>query len=102
MILYYYSTTVILHNIVIFLYALSLPSPLPPPHTHTHTQVILHSHDMAFVTECVMTIMALLYPLQYLFPVIPLLPTSMPTAENVSVPLSLSLSTDTVQLRNFQ
>ena len=48
------------------------------------SQVILHSEDPAFVTECVLTFVGLLYPLQYLFPIIPLLPTSMPTAENVS------------------
>ena len=53
-------------------------------------QVVLHSEDPAFVTECVLTFVGLLYPLQYLFPIIPLLPTSMPTAENVSVLLSFT------------
>ena len=53
--------------------------------------MILHSEDPAFVTECVLTIVGLLYPLQYLFPIIPLLPTSMPTAENVSTIVYWSL-----------
>ena len=61
-------------------------------HIRTHTQVILHSHDVSFVSECVLMIVALLYPLQYLFPVIPLLPTSMPTAENVRVHLMQAIN----------
>ena len=56
--------------------SLSLPPSLPP-------QVILFSNDVSFVSECVLVILSLLYPLQYLFPAIPLLPTSMPSAENV-------------------
>ncbi|XP_011405011.1 PREDICTED: MAP kinase-activating death domain protein-like [Amphimedon queenslandica] len=46
-------------------------------------KVIIHSQDYAFASRCVITILSLLYPLQYLFPVIPLLPTSLPSAENL-------------------
>ena len=63
-------------------YLLSIPPPPPPP--PSLTQVILYSEDVSFVSECVLILLSLLYPLQYLFPCIPLLPTSMPTAENVS------------------
>lgn len=46
-------------------------------------KIILHSRSYEFVSQCVMTIQGLLYPLQYLFPVIPLLPTCLPNAENL-------------------
>jgi hypothetical protein len=46
-------------------------------------KVFLYSEDVSFVSECVLVLLSLLYPLQYLFPCIPLLPTSMPTAENL-------------------
>lgn len=46
-------------------------------------KVVVHSADAAFVSTCVLVVVALLYPLQYLFPVIPLLPSSMPSAENL-------------------
>ncbi len=68
----------------------SQPNSLPPVH-----QVIVHSSDSSFVSECVLTILALLYPVQYLYPLVPLLPTSMPTAENVSSGRQLLVSQKT-------
>ena len=46
-------------------------------------QVILHSKSYSLAAQCVFTLLTLMYPLQYLFPVIPLLPSCMPSAENV-------------------
>ena len=60
-------------------------------HSLPHAQVILYSSDPGFAAECVLSIVALLYPLQYLFPVIPLLPTCMPTTENVCIERNFQL-----------
>ncbi len=60
------------------------------------SQVIVHSSDCALVSECVLTILNLLYPVQYLYPLIPLLPTSMPSTENVSSARQLEFSNSTI------
>jgi hypothetical protein len=51
----------------------------------TYYQVVLQSRDYNALSLCVLAVGALLYPLEYMFPVIPLLPTHMEQAENVSV-----------------
>ena len=47
-------------------------------------QVILQSRDYNALTMSVMAFVSMLYPLEYMFPVIPLLPTCMASAEQVS------------------
>ncbi|VDM46070.1 unnamed protein product, partial [Toxocara canis] len=46
-------------------------------------KVVLQSRNYNAVSMCVMAIVALLYPLEYMFPVIPLLPSYMPSAEQL-------------------
>ena len=40
-------------------------------------KVVLQSRDINSLTLCVLALTNLIYPLQYMFPVIPILPTSM-------------------------
>ncbi|KAL3316837.1 hypothetical protein Ciccas_004516, partial [Cichlidogyrus casuarinus] len=46
-------------------------------------KVVLQSKDYNALTMCVMALTTLLYPLQYMFPIIPLLPTSLKGAEQI-------------------
>lgn len=46
-------------------------------------KVVLQSRNYNAVSMCVMALVALMYPLEYMFPVIPLLPVHMPSAEQV-------------------
>uniref|UniRef100_A0AAF5I3S8 MAP kinase-activating death domain protein n=1 Tax=Strongyloides stercoralis TaxID=6248 RepID=A0AAF5I3S8_STRER len=46
-------------------------------------KIILQSTNYNAVSMCVMALVALMYPLEYMFPVIPLLPSYMPSAENI-------------------
>ena len=46
-------------------------------------QVVVQSRDYNALTMSVLAFVALLYPLEYMFPVIPLLPTCMTGAEQV-------------------
>ncbi|OQV14717.1 MAP kinase-activating death domain protein [Hypsibius exemplaris] len=46
-------------------------------------KVLLRSKDVNAVSMCVMAYVAMLYPLEYMFPVIPLLPACMPSAEQL-------------------
>uniref|UniRef100_A0A915K3N1 MAP kinase-activating death domain protein n=1 Tax=Romanomermis culicivorax TaxID=13658 RepID=A0A915K3N1_ROMCU len=46
-------------------------------------KVVLQSRDFNAVSMCVLSLVSLLYPLEYLFPVIPLLPNYLPGAENL-------------------
>lgn len=46
-------------------------------------QVILQSRDYNALSMSVMAFVAMIYPLEYMFPVIPLLPTCMASAEQV-------------------
>uniref|UniRef100_A0A1I8BUI1 MAP kinase-activating death domain protein n=1 Tax=Meloidogyne hapla TaxID=6305 RepID=A0A1I8BUI1_MELHA len=46
-------------------------------------KVILQSRNYNAVSMCVMALVAMLYPLEYMFPVIPLLPAFMPSAEQL-------------------
>ena len=46
-------------------------------------KVCLHSRDLNSLSLCVLALTQLVYPLQYMFPVIPLLPTSMPGSEQL-------------------
>uniref|UniRef100_A0A914E0Z3 MAP kinase-activating death domain protein n=1 Tax=Acrobeloides nanus TaxID=290746 RepID=A0A914E0Z3_9BILA len=46
-------------------------------------KVILQSRNYNAVSMCVMALVALLYPLEYMFPVIPLLPDFMPSSEQL-------------------
>lgn len=48
-------------------------------------KVILQSRDYNALSMSVMAFVAMIYPLEYMFPVIPLLPTCMASAEQVSV-----------------
>ena len=48
------------------------------------SQVILMSRDYNALSMSVMAFVAMLYPLEYMFPIIPLLPTCMSSAEQVS------------------
>lgn len=46
-------------------------------------QVVLQSRDYNALSMSVMAFVAMIYPLEYMFPVIPLLPTCMASAEQV-------------------
>lgn len=46
-------------------------------------QVILQSRDYNALSMSVLAFVAMIYPLEYMFPVIPLLPTCMASAEQV-------------------
>ncbi len=48
-----------------------------------NVKVLLKSRDYNALTMSVLALTEMLYPLQYMFPVIPLLPTSLPGAEQV-------------------
>ena len=47
-------------------------------------QIVLQSRDYNALSMSVMAFVAMLYPLEYMFPVIPLLPTCMSSAEQVT------------------
>ena len=47
------------------------------------TQVIIHSRDLNSLSLSILALSSLLYPLQYMFPMIPILPTSMPGSEQL-------------------
>lgn len=47
------------------------------------SQVVLQSRDYNALSMSVMAFVAMIYPLEYMFPVIPLLPTCMASAEQV-------------------
>uniref|UniRef100_A0A915PNB8 MAP kinase-activating death domain protein n=1 Tax=Setaria digitata TaxID=48799 RepID=A0A915PNB8_9BILA len=47
------------------------------------SKVVLQSRNYNAVSMCVLAIVALMYPLEYMFPVIPLLPSFMPSAEQL-------------------
>ena len=51
-------------------------------------QVVLQSRDYNALSMSVMAFVAMIYPLEYMFPVIPLLPTCMASAEQVSLKAS--------------
>ena len=46
-------------------------------------KVILHSRDLNALSISILSLTSLIYPLQYMFPVIPILPTSMPGSEQL-------------------
>lgn len=46
-------------------------------------QIVIQSRNYNAVSMCILSIVALLYPLEYMFPVIPLLPAYMPSAEQL-------------------
>lgn len=48
-------------------------------------QVVLQSRDYNALSMSVMAFVAMIYPLEYMFPVIPLLPTCMASAEQVPI-----------------
>ncbi|TGZ72448.1 hypothetical protein CRM22_002086 [Opisthorchis felineus] len=48
-------------------------------------KVVLQSSDYNKLSICVLALIALLYPLQYMFPIIPLLPPCMPDAEQLLI-----------------
>jgi len=48
-------------------------------------QIVLQSRDYNALSMSVMAFVAMLYPLEYMFPVIPLLPTCMSSAEQVII-----------------
>ena len=50
-----------------------------------YPQVILQSRDYNALSMSVMAFVAMIYPLEYMFPVIPLLPTCMASAEQVTL-----------------
>uniref|UniRef100_A0A914P7P6 UDENN domain-containing protein n=1 Tax=Panagrolaimus davidi TaxID=227884 RepID=A0A914P7P6_9BILA len=52
-------------------------------------KVVLQSRNYNAVSMCVMALVALMYPLEYMFPVIPLLPVHMPSAEQLQLHLLL-------------
>merc|ERR1711923_74030 len=47
------------------------------------TKVIIHSRDLNSPSLSILSLTNLLYPLQYMFPMIPILPTSMPGSEQL-------------------
>jgi len=60
-------------------------------------QVVFQSRDYNALSMSVMAFIALIYPLDYMFPVIPLLPISMDLSECVSVIYIKCLFTRNVQ-----
>lgn len=56
-------------------------------------KVVLQSRDYNALSMSVMAFVTMIYPLEYMFPVIPLLPSCMSSAEQVSVTFLRSLST---------
>ena len=46
-------------------------------------KVILHSRDLNALSISILSLTSLIYPLQYMFPTIPILPTSMPGSEQL-------------------
>ena len=46
-------------------------------------KVILHSRDLNALSISILSLTSLIYPLQYMFPIIPILPTSMPGSEQL-------------------
>ena len=46
-------------------------------------KVVIHSRDLNSLTLSILSLTSLLYPLQYMFPLIPILPTSMPGSEQL-------------------
>lgn len=51
---------------------------------------------------CILALTKMLYPLQYMFPVIPLLPTSLPNAEQVSYSLRYQVTIRKVIFKSTQ
>ncbi|EPB80004.1 DENN domain protein [Ancylostoma ceylanicum] len=61
-----------------------LSSPVPVPgKTKVQLEVVIQSRNYNAVSMCVLSLVHLLYPLEYMFPVIPLLPAYMPSAEQL-------------------
>lgn len=60
--------------------------------------MVLQSRDYNALSMSVMAFVAMIYPLEYMFPVIPLLPTCMASAEQVSLKVSSAFVADSVQL----
>ena len=46
-------------------------------------KVVIHSRDLNSLSLSILSLTSLLYPLQYMFPLIPILPTSMPGSEQL-------------------
>jgi hypothetical protein len=62
-------------------------------------KLLLQSRDYNALCMCVMALVAMLYPLEYMFPVIPLLPTSLESAEQVRPDSSVRQKTCVTSLR---
>ena len=54
-------------------------------------KVLMMSRDYNVLTMSVLALVAMLYPLEYMFPVIPLLPASLENSEQVRLTLTLGL-----------
>ena len=54
-------------------------------------KVLMMSRDYNVLTMSVLALVAMLYPLEYMFPVIPLLPASLENSEQVHLTLTLGL-----------
>ena len=54
-----------------------------PPSPLARFQLLIQSRDYNALTMSVMAFVALIYPLEYMFPVIPMLPTCMSCAEQL-------------------
>lgn len=61
-------------------------------------QVVLQSRDYNALSMSVMAFVAMIYPLEYMFPVIPLLPTCMASAEQVGLQVFSGFVTSIFQL----
>lgn len=61
------------------------------PSVSFFAQVILQSRDYNALSMSVMAFVAMIYPLEYMFPVIPLLPTCMASAEQVQRIICLNI-----------
>jgi hypothetical protein len=57
----------------------------PSSHDFVVLQLVLQSRDYNALSMSVMAFVTMIYPLEYMFPVIPLLPTCMSCAEQVFV-----------------
>lgn len=61
-------------------------------------KIVLQSRDYNALSMSVMAFVTIIYPLEYMFPVIPLLPTCMSSAEQVSAFFFLSMMTINVNM----
>lgn len=71
------------------------------PIVNKQIQVLIQSRNYNAVSMCVLSFVNLLYPLEYMFPVIPLLPSYMNSAEQVIKEDNLKKNSQQLSTRNM-